>query len=935
MSSQHPAGKAGFQPLDPAFQRPSEDHIVNIPLTPIESHRSLRTKEESVTAFNPSSDKVSRPPFERAGNTLDALGPFEKTAGGKRRLLKDGQSFNDGEETALNKVGLLYEKILNFSFITRWMIYIAPLALALGIPIIVGATAAPNATIGGVRIVWFFAWTEVVWCSLWISKIVAKCLPIVFKTLVGVISSGTRKYYKVIQQLEVPLSLVGWCFASWVSFLQMMTHNPDKRAEKLTDPTATDTKPWQSKMNLVLAAALVSSLIFLVKSVIVQLISVQYHQKQFSARILANKDYIKVLSMLLEASRQAFPAYCPEFAEEDYILHAGLVNGLGSPLAKQSGAATPMRLLHQIGRVGDNITSAVGHVAKEITGRNVLNPNSARSVVVNALARKTTIEALGRRIWMSFAEEGKETLYIDDFLEVLGVDRQEQAKAAFSMLDKDENGDISLEEMIGMILEVARERKTLAKSMGDIDSAISALNSLLSSIVFIVIIFVFVAFLNQNFVTTLGTAGATLLSLSFVFAATAQEILGSCIFIFVKHPYDVGDRIDLELKEYIVEHISLLYTVFRQVETNKSTQIPNNILNGKNVENVSRSGPMREVVVFNVHFETSMREIMLLRSELMAFVEENSRDFRSDNLNVEINGVKLDSLELRVEIRYKGNWADQPKRVERRNKFMSALVAALRKIPIYGPGAGDPGLGEGANAQFFVTIDPAEAQRRKEEAAKAKEAKRYRTEEEIEAEEAAKEPSSSALGSAPFAGPTILTTSPSQTNLTSQTDPRDDTLLGDDVSLISRSRSTRRNDLNQVRDILRMQSTTGRRRRNGSVSTTQEGPSPIVRTTTGFQSLAPSQSRDNFRRPSIPSPISQLPQQQFYQSYAQPGSSYHGQPPQPPPQSQLPQLPQQQQQQQQQQQGQGQQPQYPHPSPAPRDPRDPRDPANRDPSNRV
>ncbi|RVD85301.1 uncharacterized protein DFL_003627 [Arthrobotrys flagrans] len=919
MSSQHPAGRAGFQPIDPPFQRPSEDHVVNIPLTPIESHRSLRTKKESVTAFNPSTNKVTRPPFERADNTLDALGPFERK-GGKRRLLKNGQGFNDGEETALTRVGLLYEKILNFSFITRWMIYIAPLALALGILIIVGATAAPNATIGGVRIVWFFAWTEIVWCSLWVSKIVAKCLPIVFKTLVGVISSGTRKYYKVIQQLEVPLSLVGWCFASWISFLQMMTHNPDKRRESLTDPTATDTKPWQSKMNHVLAAALVSSLIFLVKSVIVQLISVQYHQKQFSARILANKDYIKVLSILLEASRQAFPAYCPEFAEEDYILHAGLVNGLGSPLAKQSGAATPMRLLHQIGRVGDNITSAVGHVAKEITGRNVLNPNSARSIVVNALARKTTIEALGRRIWMSFAEDGKEALFIDDFLEVLGVDRQEQAKAAFVMLDKDENGDISLEEMIGMILEVARERKSLAKSMGDIDSAISALNSLLSAIVFVVVIFVFVAFLNQNFVTTLGTAGATLLSLSFVFAATAQEILGSCIFIFVKHPYDVGDRIDLELKEYIVEHISLLYTVFRQVDTNKSVQVPNNVLNAKYVENVTRSGPMREAVVFNVHFDTSMREIMLLRSELMTFVEENSRDFRSDNLNVEINAVKLDGLELRVEIGYKGNWADQPKRVERRNMFMSALIAALRKIPIYGPGAGDPGLGDGANAQFFVTIDPAEAQRRKEQAAKDKEAKRFKTEEEVEAEEAAKGASSSMPGSIPLAEHTILTTSPSQTNLNAQTDPRDDTLLGDDASLISRTRSIR-NELNQVRDILRMQSTTGRRRRYGSMST-QEGVSPIVRTTTGFQS----QSRDNFRRPSIPSPIAQLPpQQQFYQSYAQPGSSYHGQPPQPPPQSQLPQPPQQQQQ-------QGQQSQYAQPGPAPRDPRDP---SNRDPSNRV
>ncbi|KAF3910477.1 hypothetical protein ABW20_dc0109280 [Dactylellina cionopaga] len=913
MASQypHPAGRTGFQPIDPIYhQHASDDHVVNIPLTPIESHCSIHTKEGSIAAFNHSSDKATRPTYDRADNTLDALGPGFEKKGGKRRLLKNGPGdFNDGEETTLNKVGLLYEKILNFSFLIRWLIYIAPLALFLAIPIIVGATAAPGAELGGVRIVWIFAWTEIVWCSLWVSKIVAKCLPIAFRTLVGVVSSGTRKYYMVIQQLEVPLSMVGWTFASWISFIPMMTRNPDKREDhNLGDAAAFDTRAWQQRLNQILAACLVSSLIFLVKSIIVQLISVQYHQKQFSARIAANKDYIRVLSVLLEASRQMFPSYSPEFAEEDYILHAGLVNGLGTP-AKQSGTATPMRFLHTIGRVGDNITSAVGHVAKEITGRNVLNPNSSRSLVVDALSRKATIEALGRRIWMSFVEEGKEALYMEDFIEVLGLDRTEEAKAAFIMLDKDENGDISLDEMIGMLLEVARERKTLAKSMGDIDSAISALNSLLSVIVFIVIIFVFVAFMNQNFVTTLGTAGATLLSLSFVFAATAQEILGSCIFIFVKHPYDVGDRIDLDCKEYIVEHISLLYTVFRQVETNKFVQVPNNILNGKYVENVSRSGPMRETVIFSVHFDTSMRDLMLLKSELMTFVEENSRDFRHDNLNVEINGVKLDSLELKVEIRYKGNWADQPKRVERRNKFMSALVAALRKIPVFGPGAGDPGLGESANAQYFVTIDPAEAQRRKEVAAKEKEAKRYKTAEEIEAEEAAQQPSSST--SPPLVAPTILTTSPSQTNLNPQSyDPRDETLLGDDVSIISRSRSTRRNELEQVREIMRQQSTTGRRKRNGSNS---DAYSPIVGATGGFYPLAPTQSLgvQSMRRPSVPSPSAQLPPHPPYQSY-QPGPSYQGQ------------QPSQQQQQPGQQQQQQQQPgNYPNPGPAPRDPRDP------------
>jgi len=83
----------------------------------------------------------------------------------------------------------------------------------------------------------------------------------------------------------------------------------------------------------------------------------------------------------------------------------------------------------------------------------------------------------------------------------------------------------------------------------------------LSFIVFIITVLVFVVAQQSSVGTTLAGAGTVLISLSFVFAITAQEILGSCIFLFVKHPYDVGDRVDIDDKKYIVEHISLLYTV--------------------------------------------------------------------------------------------------------------------------------------------------------------------------------------------------------------------------------------------------------------------------------------------------------------------------------------------------------------------------------------
>jgi hypothetical protein len=78
-------------------------------------------------------------------------------------LRKRGESATpkEQEEGALTTMGKIYNKILNFSLITRYFLYILPLGIAIAIPIIIGATTAPNARIGGVRIVWFFTWVEI------------------------------------------------------------------------------------------------------------------------------------------------------------------------------------------------------------------------------------------------------------------------------------------------------------------------------------------------------------------------------------------------------------------------------------------------------------------------------------------------------------------------------------------------------------------------------------------------------------------------------------------------------------------------------------------------------------------------------------------------------------------------------------------------------
>ena len=288
-----------------------------------------------------------------------------------------------------------------------------------------------------------------------------------------------------------------------------MTRNPTQRSQQAdftqaqhsTNTTQTHNillvgngtaqKPWEAVVQRILAAFLVASLILLAEKLLIQLISIDYHHTQFQSKITESKHRINLLSQLYDASRNLFPAYCNEFAEEDYIIHDSINIPSTKHGHKRSGSATPMKLLMNVGRFGDKLTSAFGNIASEVTGKQVFNPESAHSIVVEALEKNRSSEALAKRLWMSFVVEGKEALFMDDVVEVLGADHRADAEEAFEILDRDSNGDISLDEMILTVCEFGKERHSIASSLHDVDQAINVLDKLLCTIVFIVVVFVF------------------------------------------------------------------------------------------------------------------------------------------------------------------------------------------------------------------------------------------------------------------------------------------------------------------------------------------------------------------------------------------------------------------------------------------------------------
>src|SRR5208282_2130084 len=90
-------------------------------------------------------------------------------------------------------------------------------------------------------------------------------------------------------------------------------------------------------------------------------------------------------------------------------------------------------------------------------------------------------------------------------------------------------------------------------------------------------------------------------------------------------------------------------------------------------------------------------------------LKENKRDYQP-NLGLSVINIhELNKLELSVSFTHKSNWSNERLRASRSSKFMCALLAVVRKIPLYAPAGSKPLLGDEGRPLFTASLSEAEA----------------------------------------------------------------------------------------------------------------------------------------------------------------------------------------------------------------------------------
>ncbi|XP_015571677.2 mechanosensitive ion channel protein 9 [Ricinus communis] len=280
-------------------------------------------------------------------------------------------------------------------------------------------------------------------------------------------------------------------------------------------------------------------------------------------------------------------------------------------------------------------------------------------------------------IFTKFAENEK-YINLADVLTYVRMDNQ-QVRQHFQAAAEDTDIErIKRSAFRKWVVEVYREYESLNSTLKYRKTAVDELNKLASMAVLLLIIIVWLLFMG--FITTQMLIFITtqLLLVVFMFGNTAKTLFEAIIFVFVQHPFDVGDRCIIDDVQMVVEGMEILTTSFLRYDGGK-LYYPNSVLATKPIYNLYRSPTMMDSVEFDISRSILKDDDMQksLRKKIKEYLKKNSRYWLEEH-SLQFKGIESEQNKLTVALHV--NHTISFHYATQRGKRRSQLVLGITKI---------------------------------------------------------------------------------------------------------------------------------------------------------------------------------------------------------------------------------------------------------------
>ncbi|KAG2224176.1 hypothetical protein INT45_001294 [Circinella minor] len=530
---------------------------------------------------------------------------------------------------------------------------------------------------------WLY-WAASLHCAAWIVAVLVESVPAVVslwtKMFKGRRSEKVKtamESYMSLKRYLMILILASWNWGSW-AFLLDYPYNSVK------------TQIYSGIITRVFAICFAASCWLFAQKVVVQFIATRFHREAYSDRLRDNKYALKILDTLSKSeARKSRPEQYgglrsrrPNSGGSDKSHNSSEDNyttsySTGRPEYKRHN--TGAEIFGQFQKRIQNIVLTDQPQVRSKIDRNKVDINS------NEYAKK-----VAKKLFYSLAfprgipdltneEESKTSLELYHFEPYFP--NGDEAEKAFSVFDRDGNGNLTRREFRDTVLQIYKERKALSQSMRDTSQALGKIDTMLFLISMASTIFIALAIFHVDLWQALVPLGSFLLALTFIFGNSCKNTFESVMFLFVTHPYDAGDYLLIDDQFLLVHELGLMGTVFIRGD-GQQVYAPTTVLMTKLIVNVRRSGDMGESIVINIDFRTPTDQLLLFHKRLAEWVNGESREF-APGFDVRVTDIiDVNQIILTMWLPHKGNWQDLGRRFQRRTKFMIAVKDILTELNI-------------------------------------------------------------------------------------------------------------------------------------------------------------------------------------------------------------------------------------------------------------
>ncbi|VFQ82996.1 unnamed protein product [Cuscuta campestris] len=260
--------------------------------------------------------------------------------------------------------------------------------------------------------------------------------------------------------------------------------------------------------------------------------------------------------------------------------------------------------------------------------------------------------------------------------------RQEEAVQAMNLLGGSRDcRRIRKASLKNWVVNVFRERRALALTLDDTKTAVKKLHQMVTVLVAVIIFLISLVILGFVTGRDLMYISSQVVIVTFIFGNQCKNVFEAIIFLFVMHPFDVGDRCEVDGVEMVVEEMNILTTVFLRYD-NLKVHFPNSTLAMRPIGNFYRSPDMGDSVDFLVHIATPMDKIKVMNQRIVNFVESKKEHWYSSPMVVLMNIGDINKLKMSVWLRHRMNFQDMGERWLRRAQLVDEMVKIFKEMDI-------------------------------------------------------------------------------------------------------------------------------------------------------------------------------------------------------------------------------------------------------------